>query len=138
MSNDNKQLVVRWFEEVWNQGSTAAIDTLLAGDCVLHGFGPAPQSSAQFKIFHATYRNAFPDVSITIDDIISEGSLVAVRWSGSGTHRGDALGFAATNRPATFIGMAFARIEDWKIVEGWNLFNQLGMLEQLGMVMRPE
>ena len=64
--------------------------------------------------------------------------MVAARWSGTGTHRGNSLGFAATNRPARFTGMVFVRIENGQIVEGWNLFNQLGMLEQLGMVMRPE
>jgi steroid delta-isomerase-like uncharacterized protein len=137
MSAENKVLVRRWFEEVWNKGRAAAIDEMLASSGLVHGLGPHPQSNAEFKKFYAAYRNAFPDVTIHIDAMVAEGDVVAARWSGKGTHRGDGLGFAATGKSVHFSGMIFVRIEGGKLVEGWNVFDQLGMLQQVGMVSVP-
>jgi steroid delta-isomerase-like uncharacterized protein len=138
MSEANKALMRQWFEEVWNQGNTAAIDQLLAPTAVIHGLGTdAMHGPAGFKPFHAAYRNAFPDVRIRIDGVVAEGNMVSVRWSGTGTHTGDGLGFAATNRAVTFSGMTCGRVEGGKLAEGWNVFDQLGMLQQLGVVPSP-
>jgi steroid delta-isomerase-like uncharacterized protein len=137
MSAENKVLVRRWFEEVWNKGRAAAIDELLAGNSVVHGLGPNPQGPAEFKKFHAAYRNAFPDVTIQIEAMVAEGDVVATRWSGKATHRGDGLGFAATGKTVRFSGMVFIRVEGGKFVEGWNVFDQLGMLQQIGVVNLP-
>lgn len=137
MANDNKTLVTMWFEEVWNKGRVEAIDDMMAPNCVVHGLEPQAQDIHAFKEFHARYRNAFPDITITVDQTVAEGDLVAVRWSGAAIHRGDGLGFRATNLPAKFSGMVFARIENGKLVEGWNNFDQLGMLLQLGVVALP-
>lgn len=133
MSSDNKALVHRWFEEVWNNGRSAAIDEMMAAGCVVHGLGPDLQGPEGFKPFQNSYRDAFPDVKLKVDDLVSEGNIVAARWSGTGTHRGSGLGFAATGRKVNFTGMVFVRIENGKLVEGWNNFDQLGMLQQLGV-----
>ena len=140
MSDEHKALARRWFQEVWNQGRTAAIDELLADQAVVHGLGPEPlRGAAGFKPFHSAYRNAFPDVTIIVDDMVAEGDKVVVRWSGAGTHLGDGPGpgLAATGRPVQFHGMTIVRIEHGKLVEGWNVFDQLGMLQQLGVVNLP-
>ena len=137
MSSENKALVRRWFDEVWCNGRAAAIDELLASQALVHGLGPAMQGPEGFKPFHAAYRNAFPDVKIQLDAIVAEGNMVAARWSGTGTHRGDGLGFKATGRQIQFSGMVFVRVENGKLVEGWNNFDQLGMFQQLGVVKLP-
>ena len=134
MSTENKALVRRWFEEVWNKGRVAAIDEMLAADAPIHGLGVDFYGPAGFKPFHAAYRNAFPDVTIQVDDIVAEGSIVAARWSGTGTHHGEGLGFAATGRQVQFSGMSFIRVENGTLVEAWNNFDQLGMRQQLGVV----
>jgi steroid delta-isomerase-like uncharacterized protein len=134
MSAENKVLIRRWFEEVWNKGRASAIDEMATSQTMIHGLGPVAQDVAAFKQFHAAYRNAFPDVKIQVDDVITEGDKVAVRWSGTGTHSGDGLGFAATSRPVQFSGMTIARVDNGKLVEGWNVFDQLGMMQQLGVV----
>ena len=51
MSTENKALVRRWFEEVWNNGKASAIDEMLDGAAVVHGLGPRPQTLADFKVF---------------------------------------------------------------------------------------
>ncbi|HXT69326.1 MAG TPA: ester cyclase [Vicinamibacterales bacterium] len=135
MSAENKAIVRKWFDEVWNQGKVETIDKLLAPGAVVHGLGPAPMiGPAGFKAFHSAYRNAFPDVTLQVDDLIAEGDCVAARWSGKGTHKGDGLGFAATNKPATFSGMTIVRVQNGQLVEGWNQFDQFGMLQQLGQL----
>jgi len=138
MSAENKALIRKWFQDVWNRGSVSAIDEMLADDAVVHGLGPADlHGAAGFKTFHAAYRDAFPDVTINIDELIDEGHIVAVRWSGTGTHQGAGLGFAATGKRVSFSGMTFVRVQHGKLVEGWNSFDQLGMLQQIGVVNLP-
>ena len=67
MANDNKTLVTMWFEEVWNKGRVEAIDDMMAPNCVIHGLGPQAQDIDAFRLFHAQYRDAFPDINITVD-----------------------------------------------------------------------
>ena len=137
MSTQNKALVRRWFEEVWNNGDDKTIDELLTDRTVIHGLGDDLRGPSGFKPFHAAYRNAFPDVKIQIARMVAEDDLVAVHWNATATHSGDGLGFAATRRPVTFSGMAIARFEGTKLVEGWNNFDQLGLLQQIGVVSLP-
>jgi steroid delta-isomerase-like uncharacterized protein len=137
VSEDIKGIVRRWFDEVWTGGSVASIDALMAPSCVVHGLGGEMRGPEAFKPFHSAYRNAFPDVKINVDHMVSEGDIVAARWSGIGTHRGDGLGFPATGRQVKLSGMTFVRIQNGKLVEGWNVFDQLGMLQQLDIVKLP-
>jgi steroid delta-isomerase-like uncharacterized protein len=138
MSAENKAILRRWFEEVWNQGNTATVDELLPEDGVAHGLGPDLRGPAAFKEFHATFRNAFPDIHIDIEDVIAEGDKVAYRWTATGTHQGHLLGIPPTGRSPRFTGMGIVRIRNGRIVEGWNVFDQLGMFQQLGVQQLPE
>jgi steroid delta-isomerase-like uncharacterized protein len=137
MSVENKALVRRWFEEVWNKGHVAAIDEMFAAHGTVHGLGMDMHGPASFKPFHAAYREAFPDVKLELEDMIAEGDKVAVRWTATATHQGKGLGFAATGRQVRFNGMVFMRVQGGKLVEGWNNFDQLGLLQQLGIVNLP-
>jgi steroid delta-isomerase-like uncharacterized protein len=132
MSAENKRLVRRWFEEVWNKGRSETVDELLAPDAVVHGLDGDLTGPAGFKPFQARYRSAFPDLKLTIEDEIAEGDRVAVRWTVTATHRGSTLGFPATGAGVRFTGMVFVRIAKGRIAEGWNNFDMVGMLQQLG------
>ena len=137
MSAENKVLCRRWFEEVWNKGREAAIDELLAADGLAYGLGERGQAlrgPEPFKGFYRVFRGAFPDLHLTIDDMLAEGDKVLVRFSGTGTHQGDHLGVPATRRPVTFTGMTLVRCQDGKLVEGWNNFDLYGLLTQVGAV----
>ena len=137
MSAENKALIERWFEEVWNQGHTEAIDEMFSPEGVAHGLGPDLHGPEGFKTFHATFRQAFPNIRVQVDEMIAEGDKVAYRLTASGTHLGDGLGFAATSRGVRFLVMGSARIAGGKIVEGWNVLDQMGMLTQLGVLTPP-
>ncbi len=133
---DNATLVRRWFEEVWNKGRAEAIEEMFDEEGVAYGLagegGAALRGPAHFRVFHQKFREAFPDVEVYVDDVVSEGDRVAARCTVRGRHRGDTLGFAATERPVEFTGMTFARVRDGKIVEAWNNFDFMSMFQQLG------
>ena len=135
-SSDNASLIRRWFEEVWNKGREEAIDELFDEEGVAHGLadetGAALRGPAGFKPFHRKFREAFPEIEVVVEETVSEGDKVAARCTVRGRHRGDTLGFKATDSPVEFTGMAFVRVRDGKIVEAWNNFDFMSMFQQLG------
>lgn len=138
MSAENKALVRRWFEEVWNNGRVDAIAEMLSDDAVVHGLAEDAsqplRGPAGFLPFHAQFREAFPEINVVVEDQIAEGDLVATRCSVRGKHAGDSLGFAATQSPVDFTGVAITRINEGKIVEAWNNFDFMKMYRQLGAI----
>ena len=137
MSDENRALPKRWFDEVWNEGRAEAIDEMFPAHGIAHGLGPSGRDlrgPQEFKIFHKTFRGAFPDIHITVDDVVCEGDKVAARFSGWGTHLGANLGIAPTKRRVVFAGMTILRVEKGRIQEAWNNFNLWEVMEQLGVV----
>jgi predicted ester cyclase len=91
----NKALVQRWFDEVWNHGRAELIDEMRAADAAATGLGEGTAEShgaAPFKIFYFNLRQTFPDLHLTIEDILAEGDKVAVRIVMEGTHSSPILG----------------------------------------------
>ena len=134
MATENKTLVLRWFEEVWNKGRASAVDEMLAENGVVHGLGSDLHGPAEFKSVHTTYKEVFPDIRFHIDELVEEGPLVAARWSAVATHLGDGLGVKATGKRVHMNGMIHVRVEHGKVAEGWNNFDELGMLKQIGAI----
>jgi steroid delta-isomerase-like uncharacterized protein len=138
MATENQLMIRRWFEEVWNKGRASAIDEMLAPDGVIHGLGTGDVIGPDgFKPIHAAYRIAFPDLTFQVEDVVGDGDVVAMRWSGGGTHTGPFLGINATGRRVRFTGMVFARASRGRFIEAWNAYDQLGLLQQLGVVELP-
>ncbi len=134
MSAENKAIVRRWFDEVWNQGRAETIDELFAADGVAHGLGPDLHGPSEFKPFQASFRQGFPNLRIEIEDMVAEGDKVAYSWTATATHDGHLMGMAPTGKNSRFTGMGIVRVKDGRIVEGWNVFDQLTMFQQLGLV----
>ena len=78
-TEENKVLLRRLFEEVWNQGNLAAVDELLAADYVLHDPAMLIRGPEGFKAYVSAFRAAFPDIHATIEDQIAEEDKVAMR-----------------------------------------------------------
>lgn len=136
MSDTNKTAVRRLFEEVWNKGSQPVADELFASTYTHHDsstpdVGRGPDSE---KKRATLYRNAFPDIRFSVEDIIAEGETVTARWSCHGTHKGDLNGIAATGKHFNISGISVARFASGKIVEGWVNWDALGLMQQLGVV----
>ena len=132
---ENKALIRRWFEEVWNKGRADSIPEMFAEDGIAHGLSDdvdAPlKGPGGFLPFHSQFREAFPNIEVVVEDQIAEGDRVATRCSVRGKHQGDSLGFAATQSLVEFTGVTITRIKDAKIVEAWNNFDFMKMYKQL-------
>jgi steroid delta-isomerase-like uncharacterized protein len=136
MSNEseNKNLVRRWFREVWNEGRTDLIDELRSPQAVSTGLtGAASQGEEHFKSFYFNLREAFPDLHVTVHDLLASEDKVAARLTLDGTHTGLPFG-KATGRKIQLDCMLFVRIANGKIVESWNSLDQFGLLKQLGFL----
>ena len=134
MSEESKQLARRWFDEVWNQKSEAAIDRMFRPEGRAHGLpteGGRPAGPEDFKTIHRTFLGAFPDIRFVINDVIAEGDRVAVRWTANMTHAGDHLGFPATGSDVTLEGSSFLHLKDGMIFEAWNQMELQGMIQSL-------
>ena len=135
MSEENKAVVRRWFEEVWNQGREATIDELFPAEGVAHGLGDSESDvhgPTEFKTFAANIRGSIPNTRIRVEDILSEGDRVAVRVILEGTHTGQGLGVPPTGRRVSIQWIIILRMVDGQIVEAWNSYDQLGLLRQIG------
>lgn len=140
MSEQNKALSRRAFEEIWNQGKLNVIDELVAPNCVLHDPmipGGKTSGTPGYKQFTETYRAAFPDLHFAINDQIAEGDKVVTRYTATGTFKGALMGIAPNGKHATVSGMTFDRYHDGKLIEGWLNYDGLGLFQQLGIVALP-
>jgi steroid delta-isomerase-like uncharacterized protein len=133
-ADSSKQVVRRFYEELWNRGNMDAADELVAPDYVRHDLRPgdAPPGPAGQKAVAQKFRAAFPDVRLEVEALVAEGDLVAARWTMFGTHTGVWGDVAPTGRSVRFSGVNFFRIADEKIAEIWNVRDDLGLREQLG------
>jgi steroid delta-isomerase-like uncharacterized protein len=134
MSEANKLLLKRWFEQVWNQKSEAAIGEMFSQDGKSHGFPDAEtvlKGPEAFKAVHRTFCGAFPDLHVDLEDILAEGDRVAVRWRVSATHLGDHLGFPATGKKTTLDGSSFLIVKGNQVIEGWNQMDVQAMIQKL-------
>ncbi len=134
---ENKTIVRRYFEGAY-QGDSI-VDEVLAHDYVGH-FPPNPDVRGQeaVKQFNRQTRTAFPDLQLTLDELIAEGDKVVVRWTMRGTHLGEMRGgIAPTGKPFTITGTTTNRLAGGKIAEAWGNIDTLGLLLQLGLVTPP-
>jgi steroid delta-isomerase-like uncharacterized protein len=130
---DDLSFLHRWFEEVWNKKSAAAVDEMLAEDGVGYGLpGGEIRGPAAFKEYQRALLTAYPDLRVEVEDAITQDDKIAARCRVTGVHQGEGLGLAATNKPVEFTGVCFVRVKDGKIVEAWNEFNFMDMYQQLG------
>lgn len=135
--DEQKELVRRSFEETWSEDNDEAIDELVAEDFVLHdpAYPETVSGRDGYKEFVETYRTAFPaDTNFTLEDVIGEGDVVAVRWIGHGTHENEFMGIEPTHEEIEVAGQTMARIEDEQIAEMWTSYDALGLLQQIGGV----
>jgi steroid delta-isomerase-like uncharacterized protein len=136
MSAENKALARRLLEDVFNGGNLDLVDELIAPSFVNHDAAmPEPLRGIEgAKASISGYREAFPDLHITVEEQIAEGEYVTTRWSARGTQEGDLMGIAATGKQATVTGITIDRITGGRFVESWTNWDTLGLLQQLGVV----
>ena len=138
-TEENKEIVRRYIEEAVGQGQLDRTGEFVADSYVRHDPSqPAEvRGLAALTALNARLRAPFPDLQLTIEDLLAEGDKVVTRVIARGTHRGEFLGLAPTGRPAVATAIVIHRLAGGKIVEEWVQVDTLGMLQQLGALPGP-
>ncbi len=131
----NKELVHRMNEEVWNKGNLEILDELFSPDFVQHFLpvGSETKGLDQLRVSIGSHRKAFPDWAEQIKRIVTEGDLVAIHFTSTGTNDGSFLGNPPTGKQIYINEMSIYRIVDGRIVEQWLIPDLLSLSQQLGL-----
>ena len=137
-AEENKATVRRLIEEGMNQGNLNVFDELLDANYVNYDF-PAPAPGPEgFKQVIGMFQAGFPDMHVTIEEVLAEGDKISTRGYFTGTHRGEFMGIPPTGKPIRVNYIDLWRVQDGKLVENWVQMDQLGMMQQLGVIPTPE
>lgn len=135
----NTAAMRRFYDEVMAKGNMKTIDELVADNFVEH-YTPTPDSpkdKAGLKQMMGMFRMGFPDLQITIEDIIAKGDKVWAYTTMRGTNTGEFMGMPATGKKIAVKGLDIVRFANGKAVEHWGLNDDLAMMQQLGMIPMP-
>jgi steroid delta-isomerase-like uncharacterized protein len=131
-TEENKSLVRRYYEEMWNRWDLSLADDLLAEGLTFRGsLGVAVRGRDGFGDYVRTVHRAFPDFHNRIEELVAEGDKVVARLTYTGTHHGELFGIRPTGKRVTYAGVAVFRIEAGRITEGWVLGDVHGLMRQL-------
>jgi steroid delta-isomerase-like uncharacterized protein len=134
MSEENKEVARRFYEAI-NAGRLEIIDELVAPNLVEHEEFPGISGGREgVRQFFQMIRTAFPDFTMTMDDMVAEGDRVFIRATMRGTHKGEFMGIPATGRQIEVPTGDFARFEGGKVVEHWGVTDTGKMMQQLGVM----
>ncbi len=137
-AEENKAVIRRLFEEVYNDHNMDVLDELVAEDVVNHSAVAEHQRGIEgFKHVMEWGSALSPDARYELLDIIAEGDMVACRVRVGGTMQGELFGVAPTGKRFSAEHVHWHRVADGKLVERWAVRDDLGTLIQLGIVDPP-
>jgi steroid delta-isomerase-like uncharacterized protein len=135
MSIESKAIVRRLYEEVWNKRRVELVDELMSPSHAMHdnhlpdsGVGPEA-----YKRNVARFVKSFPDLHLTVEDMVAENDKVAVSWTISGTHKGEFRGIPPTGNKVSVQGITINHIANGKIMDSDISFDYLSLMQQLGV-----
>jgi predicted ester cyclase len=132
--SENKALIRRFYDEVWDKGNVEVSHEVFHDDYVRHDLRPTPAdagAAGQAKIA-ASFRRAFPDARWHVDLLLGDGDFVVGRWTTTGTHTGPWGAVEPTGKRVEFAGVNIFRFRGDKVAEIWNHRDDLGLMTQLG------
>ena len=132
-SDQNKTLTRRFYDEVFNKKNFGVIDELCAPGFVDHNPAPGQGSGLQgLKSWMQQFLQAFPDMKVTVHEMIAEGDVVVTRLTCQGTHKGTFMGAAPTGRSVRFSALDMVRIKNGQATEVWHEGNDALVMMELG------
>lgn len=140
--DEMRNLGLRVYQEVIEQGKLEVADELIAADCIdispqefpgVGRNGPEP-----LKQFATMMRSAFPDIRVRIHELLTDGDTGIARITFEGTHRGEFFGVPPTGKQIAFDAVDIVKIREGKVREHYGIADMLGLMQQLGVIPAPE
>jgi steroid delta-isomerase-like uncharacterized protein len=131
----HKDIFRRIYQDVWNDRKFELVEQVIAkshalGDPTLTGSAIGPEA---YRLQVERFVAGFPDLRFTVDDTVSEKDKMVVSWTITGTHKGEFLGLAPTNKKVSVSGITIHEIFNGKILESVAIWDALGLFQQLGL-----
>ena len=136
-TNDHKLTSRQVFEDVFNQADFDLAHELFTDEFIAHAF-PDLRGPEGVRTIVTGFRESFPDIEWTIENLFGEGVYVAVRWTARGTHDGEFRGHEPTGTDVEIPGTTIFRFEENLVAEGWTIFDALGLLKQIGAIEKSD
>lgn len=138
MSEQNKNTIRRFWDQVFNGRQLDAIDSMFTDDYVYHGpAGQEIRGAEGLKQLLGMYFNAFPDVQVQVEDVLADGDKVMSRVIGRGTHEGEIMGIPPTGKKIEMTVLCINRFVGDRVAEDWELVDLFAMMQQLGVIQAP-
>jgi steroid delta-isomerase-like uncharacterized protein len=136
----HEDVIRRMNEELWSEGNLDLIDEVVADEYVEYNTAsPEPIRGPEgYKENVEMVRAAFPDMTVTTEELIVDGDTVVNHWTITGTHDGPAMGIEPTGKHVEFSGISIGKFEGGKIVRGETVADMFGLMQQLGVIEPPE
>lgn len=140
---ENSEIVRRLYEDVYSKGETNVIPKIVSSASVYHRLPSDPKGVSTKGVEAVTFlaksfRKAFPDLRMKVDDIRAHDDMVYVRWTGTGSHKGSYFGVPPSNERCTVPGISIHRVREGLIQESWSTWDTAGLLQQIGALQMPE
>jgi predicted ester cyclase len=129
-----KDIIRRWNEEGWSGGKYDLAHEIISPNMTVHGAGGQTVGMGPDGLIDLirTWRTAFPDGRMEIDDLIVEGDTVAIRNTWHGTQEADFYGIPPSGKRVSVTSVGIDRVTDGLVSEGWGELDMVGMMQQLG------
>jgi predicted SnoaL-like aldol condensation-catalyzing enzyme len=124
LQEQNKHLVIRWFEEVWNQGRRETITELFPDNAILHDGANHFHGPKEFFPFYDSLCSQFSDFRIVPVLTIAEGDHVCLHWAATFLDR-------KSGQPLNITGTSLCRVENGRFAEAWQNWDAAGLQAQL-------
>ena len=135
-TEENKTVIRRYFDEIWNQKKVEALAELVAENA--HGYDATSAEPVigfeNIKQVVLLFHRVFPDIQVSLYDMIAEGDKVVARWGLRGAHSDLFMGVPASGKKVNVNGIIIFRLENKKIAEYWGNFDTLGLMKQIGAI----
>ena len=133
MLDKNKDLIRRYYADLWNRWDDAVVDEIIAPGIQFRGsLGVTVDGKKGFRGYVAQVRAAFPDFHNRVDELLAEGDGVMARLTYNGTHLGELYGVTPTGKRVEYGGIALFKISDGRITSGLVYGDTIGLMRQIG------
>jgi len=127
----NFQIIQLYVDEMLNKGNLAVADEIIDDNFTDPAAQPGEKGPESLKKVVVSFRTIFPDLTVTIDEMLVDGEFIAWKWTATGTHRAAMFGIPPTGKKVTFGGIIIDIIQNSKIVKRQGIWDRMGLKNQL-------